>query len=109
MKKEVKNRFVDENGYFKPSEPLPKGKISIGYLDELCEFVYYGDDPDTKKMESILGLEHYIVTLLDGEISKKMYSGVKINFIPTWSKKLEKQIQKKTNHETKRRTKNETI
>jgi hypothetical protein len=104
-KKEVKNRFVDENGFFKPSVPLPKGKISIGYLDELCEFVYYGDDPDTKKMESILGLEDYIRTILNDHI----VSSMDINFIPTWSKKLEKQIQKKINHETKCRTKNETL
>lgn len=107
-KKEVKNRFVGEDGYFKPSVELPKGKISIGYLDELCEFVYYGNDPDTKKMESILGLEHYIKTLLNGEDSERLFS-MKINFIPTWSKKLEKQIQKKINHETKCRTKNETL
>jgi hypothetical protein len=101
-KKEIKNRFVGEDGYFEPSTKLPEEKISIEYLDELCEFVYYGNDSDTEKMESILGLENYIREILNSE----KFSSMKINFIPTWSKKLDKQIQKKINNETKRRTKN---
>lgn len=57
----MRKRFVGPDGGFLPSvEPAP-GMISINYLEELCEWIFYHDDmtPEEKlghikSMESIV-------------------------------------------------------
>ena len=90
MKKEKTKRFVGKDGSFKPSNPPPEGHMSIQYLEELCEWVYYHDYlNDDEKLEHILSLERYIQKLLNGGDNDRPPVRGGINYIPTWSKKLQ--------------------
>lgn len=84
------NRLVNEDGSFK-SEYNPK---TIGYLEDLCEFVYYHDNLTiNQKKEHILYIENLISKILDGSATEdgRPVMGIKCNYIPTWSTKLENQ------------------
>ena len=73
-----KNRLselTDSDGYFKSVFD----KNTIGYLEELCEFVYLGDNTTEEKLKHILMLE---------ELITKHLSKMGIGYRPTWSKKL---------------------
>lgn len=93
MKKEITDRFVGPNGEFVSTHKLEPGTISIGYCEELCEWIYYHNDLTNKeKTEQIDNMEGIVRNLLN-----KM-SSFKINYIPTWSKKLEEKIKKEKNN-----------
>jgi len=81
-------RFVGPEGEFVPSIPRDEGTISIGFLEELCEWIYYHDAlTDDEKMERILDMEKIIVRLL-----ADIMPGC--GFKPTWSKMQEKKMKK---------------
>jgi hypothetical protein len=74
------DHLEDENGNFKSEYPREKGKISIGYIEDVCQWTYYRKDlTNDEKLETILKLENMIQDLL---------SDMKIIYIPTWSTKL---------------------
>jgi len=82
---EIYKRLFNDDGSFKPSVEKKPKKVSIQYLDELCEWLYYRDDiSDDEKLEQILAIENIIRRLLDN------YNGMHIGFIPTWSIKFNK-------------------
>jgi hypothetical protein len=89
-KKENTRRFCGKDGEFVPSVPRKDGKLSIQYLEELCEWVYFHNVyTDEEKLKHILGLENIVRKFL------KELVAFKCNYIPTWSTKLEKDIKKK--------------
>lgn len=73
-------RLCDEDGNFVSSHPGGPGTgiISIGYLEEVCEWLYYHNDltPEEKRSR---------ILLMEGQIRKHLNG---INYIPTWSTKL---------------------
>ena len=77
-------KFVGPNGEFVSTYKLEEGKICIGYLEELLEWLFYHDNiTDKLKLRQILAIEHMIQKLLND-----YDSNMKINYVPTWSKKL---------------------
>ena len=79
-------RLSDENGDFISSYPGGDGQISLGYLEELCEWLYYREDLEKEeKLTKILQMEQMMRERLGGNSFIK--GG--INFIPTWSTKLQ--------------------
>lgn len=72
------DHLTNDDGSFKPSFPKTPGTISIGYLEEACQWTFYRKDiTDEVKLQKLTILENIIQQLLGG-----------INYIPTWSKKL---------------------
>jgi len=87
------NRLVTPDGGFKSEFPGGKGKgYSIGYLEEVCEWLYHHDNmTDEEKLKKILSIEKIIKDMLNsGEIMGK---GIPIKYIPTWSTKLNKKLK----------------
>lgn len=84
------HRLFNKDGSFKPSDkyiPTKDKHYSIGYLEELCEWIYYRDDlSDDEKMIDILNIENILKVALNGMV------GMKIVYTPTWSVKLEKSL-----------------
>lgn len=71
------DHLEDENGFFKSDMPHGDG-YSIGYLEDLCQWLYYRDDlTEDKRLENILNVESVIQNLL-GEL----------RYVPYWSKKF---------------------
>jgi hypothetical protein len=86
---ENSNRFVGPDGEFKPTKERKDGEISIGYLEELCEYLYYHDNiTNEEKLEHILNMEKIIRNLLSGDTFMK--GGIR--YRPTWSVKLKKDM-----------------
>lgn len=80
-------RLVGPDGEFVSSYKCDEDTISIGYLDELCEYTFYHNNKTDKvKLKEIKLLEGVIQDLLN----KMIVNGCK--YIPTWSKKLERKI-----------------
>lgn len=75
-----KLRFIGKNGEFVPTIPRKDNEtISIGYLEELCEYVFYHNNKtNEEKLKEILELEKIIERLL---------SKMKIKYKPSWSVK----------------------
>jgi hypothetical protein len=72
-----------------PSTKIGEGKISISYLEELCEWVYYHDVyTDEEKLKHILSCETMIRDLIDKLVSPKC------GYKPTWSPKIKDKIKK---------------
>ena len=85
-------RFVGPDGGFKPTYQPKKGTMTIGYLEELLEWLYYHDNiTDEEKMQNILNIEKMIQDLLNGKGGRSMVSGG-ITYRPTWSKRLKKDL-----------------
>jgi len=85
------NRLIGPDGEFVSSFPGGPGSdvISIGYLEELCEWVFYHNDmPEDLKLSRILALENEIQHLLNGTEDGKPMMGIPCRYIPTWSTKL---------------------
>jgi len=81
-------RLNDGNGFFKSQYPgdTDKSEYSIGYVEELCEYVScLLDISNDKKLEIVLDLENNIREMLND--NRPMVRGG-INYIPTWSKKI---------------------
>lgn len=85
-------RFVGPDGEFQPTHQPKEGTITIGYLEELLEWLYYHDDiTDSDKMEKILSIESMVQDLLNGGGGRAMVRGG-ITYRPTWSKRLKKDL-----------------
>ena len=81
-------RFVGPEGEFVPSIPRKDGTISIGFLEELGEWIYYHDAlTDDEKLERMLDIEKIIIKLLS-----EIMPGC--GFKPTWSKKQKDKMKK---------------
>jgi hypothetical protein len=81
-------RFVGPDGEFQPTEQPKEGTTTIQYLEELLEWLYYHDNiSNEEKMKLIIGIEEQIQKNLNG------FSSRKINYIPTWSTKLKKDLE----------------
>jgi hypothetical protein len=96
MKKDP-NRLIDSDGEF--ISEFPGGSdsdgTSIGYLEDLCEWMYYHGTADNQsKLGLVLQLEDIIQEYLNGGFDHKSPMGIKCNYIPTWSKKLMKLMEK---------------
>jgi hypothetical protein len=86
---ENNRRFVGPDGEFASTFKKDPGKINIGYLEELLEWLYYHDNIDNdEKLEKILSIELVISNLLN---ESGMFKGG-VNYIPTWSVKLKKDM-----------------
>ena len=84
----MRKKLTNSKGEFVSEYPGEIGKgFSIGYLEDLCEWVYYRKDRTyEQKLEQTLGIEAIIRKMLtDGSLIEH-----KVNYIPTWSKKLYK-------------------
>jgi hypothetical protein len=82
-------RFTGPDGEFISTFKKEPGKITIGYLEELLEWLYYHDNIDNdEKMKNILVIEEMISKLLKD--SNMVRGG--INYVPTWSVKLKKDM-----------------
>ena len=79
------DHLTNEKGEFVSQFPHGDGKISIGYLEDLCQWVFYHNDMTRdEKLTKILDVENLIQEVLNrGELSQ-----MKINYKPTWSTKL---------------------
>lgn len=85
---DITKRFVGPNGEFQPTEQPKKGTTTIQFMEELLEWIYYHDNmPFEEKMKFITGIEEQIQKNLNG------FSSMKINYIPTWSTKLKKDLK----------------
>lgn len=81
------DHLSDENGNFITEFPFGDGEISIGALEDLCQFVYYKNNTtNAEKLQQILSLENMIQEHL-GELT----------YIPTWSTELKDEINKNKN------------
>jgi len=91
MHKFSKYKNTDENGEFVPSPEYSlkeDGRYTVGYLEELCEWVYNNDELDDEtRLKQILLLESIIKSMV-----KSIVKGC--NYIPTWSKKLTEKLEK---------------
>jgi hypothetical protein len=86
-------RFVGPDGEFQPTEQPKEGTTTIQFMEELLEWVYYHDTmPLKKKMKFITGIEEQIQLLLNGDTGGAPF-GIPINYIPTWSTKLKKDLE----------------
>jgi hypothetical protein len=83
-KKIITNRFVGKDGEFVPSEQPPEGTVTLQYLEELMEWVFYHDNYTyEEKLEHLTNLEAMAKEHV-GKIIKNC------NYISTWSPKLKK-------------------
>lgn len=91
---ENNRRFIGPDGEFQPTEQPKEGTTTIQYLEELLEWLYYHDNiSDEEKMKFITGIEEQIQSLLNGGSGNKRFTSGKINYIPTWSTKLKKDLE----------------
>ena len=74
------HHLTDEDGGFKSEYPHEDGNYSIGYLEDLCQWVtYHNNMTHEEKMESVLTFE----SIISGHLSE-----MGIHYVPTWSKIL---------------------
>jgi len=72
------DHLTNEDGTFKSTLIKTPGHVSVGYLEEGCQWLFYRKDLDyIKKLEKILTLESIIEKLLNP-----------IKYVPYWSHKL---------------------
>ena len=92
----VAERLTDTEGNFISQYPgKADGEISIGFLEELCEWICFHDNmAENQKIETILNLESIIKNLFSGDTEGKTVSKFTINYIPTWSTYFEKNKSK---------------
>lgn len=91
---ENNRRFIGPDGEFQPTNQPEEGTTTIQYLEELLEWLYYHDNiSDEEKIKFITGIEEQIQSLLNGGSGNKRFTSGKINYIPTWSKKLKKDLE----------------
>lgn len=88
MNKETKRleELTDKDGNFKSKYPGgPEKGYSLGYLEELCEWLYVHDDlTNDEKLLQILVIED----LIEKSLKESNVSSFPINYIRTWSTKL---------------------
>ena len=94
--KENRKRFVGPDGEFVSTFQLKKGFICIGYLEELCEWLYFHDNlEDAEKFKRIKQMEGIVESILNGSDKEIPIMGIYCNYIPTWSTRLEVEIKTK--------------
>jgi hypothetical protein len=77
------NHYTGPDGEFLPTTPKKDGEVTIGYCEELLEWLYYCPDIDyDDKLERILKIEELIDKLIN-RLGR-------INYKRTWSIKLQK-------------------
>ena len=82
----MKTKFTGPNGEFQSTHQLEPGHITIGYLEEMLEWLFYHNNmPKKEKLENILNIESMIKDLV-----KSQFDPVNAEYTPTWSKKLKK-------------------
>lgn len=82
----MKTKFTGPNGEFQSTHQLEPGHITIGYLEEMLEWLFYHNNMSKKeKLKNILNVESMIKDLV-----KSSFDPVNAEYIPTWSKKLKK-------------------
>ena len=82
----MKTKFTGPNGEFQSTHQLEPGHITIGYLEEMLEWLFYHNNMSKKeKLENILNVESMIKDLV-----KSQFDPVNAEYTPTWSKKLKK-------------------
>ena len=80
----MKTKFTGPNGEFQSTHQLEPGHITIGYLEEMLEWLFYHNNMHKKeKLKNILNVESMIKDLV-----KSQFDPVNAEYIPTWSKKL---------------------
>jgi len=87
MSKKDPNRLITKDGKFQSEWPGSKNKkYSIGYLEDLCEWIYYHSNlTKEEKLKRILIFEKII-----SEMVKEVVFNC--SYVPTWSIKLEKEL-----------------
>jgi hypothetical protein len=94
---EYERRFTGPDGEFVSTFEKKDGTVSIGFLEELLEWVYFHNNKeDSDKLKEIEGLENMIQKMLDGEGDGKPRFGIKGTYVRTWSIRLKKDIDEKT-------------
>jgi hypothetical protein len=82
----MKAKFTGPNGEFQSTHQLEPGTVTIGYLEELLEWLFYHNNlTDDEKLEKILNIEGMIRELL-----KDSFAPADVEYTPTWSTKLKK-------------------
>ena len=77
----MKTKFTGPNGEFQSTHQLEPGHITIGYLEEMLEWLFYHNNmPKKEKLENILNVERMIKDLVKSEFNAR--------YTPTWSKKI---------------------
>lgn len=80
-------RFVGPNGEFVPTVQPPEGTMSLQYLEELMEWLYYHDNiTEEEKLKQLLNIEKIAADHLKKLVRNCVYK-------PTWSVKLLKTIK----------------
>ncbi len=87
MAKAQRDRFVDSDGNFVPSQKLGERMLNIKHLTEICEWVYYHNNlTDKQKLKRISDMEGIVQSMLNEMIS------IGCTYHPTWSVKLKRLI-----------------
>ena len=72
------DHLCDENGEFISANPHDDGHVSIGYLEDICQWLFYHNNIEfEEKLDKIQRIERMIEKYLNG-----------IHYIPYWSAKL---------------------
>jgi len=93
----ISERLTDLNGNFISQYPKVDGEVSIGFLEELCEWIcFHNNMTEKNKIETILNLESIMTKILSDDTIERPISKFAINYIPTWSKYFEEHKSKIT-------------
>jgi hypothetical protein len=77
----TKHLYADENGDFKSELNLPEDKINMAFVEEMILWIYtHPEFTKEEKLKRILSAE---------TINHGICGRMGINFIPTWSKRLQ--------------------
>jgi hypothetical protein len=81
----MKEKFTGPNGEFQSTYQLEPGTVTIGYLEELLEWLFYHNNLTyDEKLEKILNIEGMIIELLNDSFAPAYVE------YTTWSTKLKK-------------------
>ena len=79
------DHLTDKDGNFISENPRSEGKISIGYLEDSCQWIFYRKDlTDQEKLSRILIIENILNELIKKSIQNCTY-------VPYWSTKLKEE------------------
>jgi hypothetical protein len=82
--------LTDKDGNFKSKYPGEPGKYTLGYLEELCEWLYVHDVlSNEEKVVQIMAIED----LIEKALKEGNISSFPINYIRTWSTKLKNKMK----------------
>jgi len=84
--------LTDKDGNFKSKYPgdTNEGKYTLGYMEELCEWLYVHDVlSNEEKVVQIMAIED----LIEKALKEGNISSFPINYIRTWSTKLKNKMK----------------